>query len=219
MIQLDEIAWAALLATAQSKKVYISGNILRLIDDEGRPEYEEYIKRAQAKDAEKQKQRLEVSKSAQEEKKELERAHSKNTELMTQLQTALDRAKKAKEQAEDAREQSDTHRREAEEARILAEKAKATAETDLDFMQKQTQFELMGNIVRVALWVIAGVGITTTMMYATALFGPTASTGDTTLLGNTWSNMFGILLTNSFSIIGTIMGVKYATENRGGSES
>lgn len=38
---------------------------------------------------------------------------------------------------------------------------------------------------------------------------------DTTLLGNTWSNMFGILLTNSFSIIGTIMGVKYASEGSG----
>ena len=35
---------------------------------------------------------------------------------------------------------------------------------------------------------------------------------DTTILGNAWSNLFGILLTNSFSIIGTIMGVKYATE-------
>ena len=45
-------------------------------------------------------------------------------------------------------------------------------------------------------------------MYITALL----SGVDTTLLGNAWSNMFGILLTNSFSIIGTIMGVKYATE-------
>jgi hypothetical protein len=35
---------------------------------------------------------------------------------------------------------------------------------------------------------------------------------DTVLLGSTWSNMFSILLTNSFSIIGTIMGVKYASE-------
>jgi Fe2+ transport system protein B len=217
MIQIDKGTWDALISTAKSKKVYISGNILRLIDDEGSPAYKEYIKKAQAKDAEKQKQRLEVSKAAQEEKKELEEAHNKNTELMERVQAALSKAEEAKEQAEDAREQSDVHRREAEEARILAEKAKATAETDLDFMQKQTQFELMGNIVRVALWVIAGVGITTTMMYATALFGPAASTGDTTLLGNTWSNMFGILLTNSFSIIGTIMGVKYATENRGDS--
>lgn len=37
---------------------------------------------------------------------------------------------------------------------------------------------------------------------------------NTVLLGSTWSNMFSILLTNSFSIIGTIMGVKYASEER-----
>ena len=36
---------------------------------------------------------------------------------------------------------------------------------------------------------------------------------DTALLGNTWSSLLGILLTNSFSIIGTIMGVKYASES------
>ncbi len=35
---------------------------------------------------------------------------------------------------------------------------------------------------------------------------------ESTFLGSTWSNMFSILLTNSFSIIGTIMGVKYASE-------
>ena len=31
-------------------------------------------------------------------------------------------------------------------------------------------------------------------------------------IGSVWGNMFGILLTNAFSIIGTIMGVKYASE-------
>jgi len=28
---------------------------------------------------------------------------------------------------------------------------------------------------------------------------------DTDIIGSTWSNMFGILLTNSFSIVGTIL--------------
>ena len=37
---------------------------------------------------------------------------------------------------------------------------------------------------------------------------------DTQMIGSTWSNMFGILLTNAFSIVGTIMGVKYASENK-----
>jgi hypothetical protein len=33
---------------------------------------------------------------------------------------------------------------------------------------------------------------------------------DSKIIESTWSNLFGILLTNSFSIIGTIMGVKHA---------
>ena len=79
---------------------------------------------------------------------------------------------------------------------------------DLDTLQKRTQFELMGRIVKVALMVIVGVGLLTT-----ALFTYTLITGqENPILESTWSNLFGILLTNSFSIIGTIMGVKYATE-------
>jgi len=36
---------------------------------------------------------------------------------------------------------------------------------------------------------------------------------ETQIIGSTWSNMFGILLTNAFSIVGTIMGVKYANDS------
>jgi hypothetical protein len=97
----------------------------------------------------------------------------------------------------------------SEEARIDAERAKENAENDLDIMQKKGQFELISTIVKVALYVIAGVGLVTTALYLTAMF-----TGkDTQIIGSTWSNMFGILLTNAFSIIGTIMGVKYASES------
>jgi hypothetical protein len=53
-----------------------------------------------------------------------------------------------------------------------------------------------------------GVGVVTTIMYGVALFAG----ADTQIIGSTWSNMFGILLTNAFSIVGTIMGVKYASE-------
>jgi len=45
-------------------------------------------------------------------------------------------------------------------------------------------------------------------MYGIALF----TEKDTQIIGSTWANMFGILLTNAFSIIGTIMGVKYASK-------
>jgi hypothetical protein len=37
---------------------------------------------------------------------------------------------------------------------------------------------------------------------------------ETQVIGSTWSNMFGILLTNAFSIVGTIMGVKYASDKK-----
>jgi hypothetical protein len=38
------------------------------------------------------------------------------------------------------------------------------------------------------------------------------SNHDTQIIGSTWSNMFSVLLTNEFSIVGTIMGIKYATQ-------
>jgi len=55
---------------------------------------------------------------------------------------------------------------------------------------------------------IVGVGIITSLMYGVSLMVGS----DTQIIGSTWSNMFGILLTNAFSIVGTIMGVKYASE-------
>ena len=81
---------------------------------------------------------------------------------------------------------------------------------DLELEQKKTQFELIGTIVKVALWIILGVGVTTTLIYVFALM----SGADTTNIFTTWSNIIGILLTNAFSIVGTIMGVKYASEKK-----
>jgi len=101
--------------------------------------------------------------------------------------------------------------KEAMIAKAEAEKLRDDAMEDLDTLQKRTQFELIGKIVRVALIIIMGVGLITTV-----LFGYTLMTGqENPILESTWSNLFGILLTNSFSIIGTIMGVKYATEGKG----
>ena len=97
-----------------------------------------------------------------------------------------------------------------EKARIEAETAKQNAENDLDLLQKKNQSELISLIVRVALWIIIGVGFMTTAVYVfTMLMGK-----DTQVISAAWSNMFGILLTNAFSIVGTIMGIKYATENK-----
>jgi methyl-accepting chemotaxis protein len=88
---------------------------------------------------------------------------------------------------------------------------KNAALNDLDIVMKKSQSELIKVIVKVALSVIIGVGVITTMLYWMAMV-----TGkDTQIIGSTWSNMFSVLLTNAFSIVGTIMGIKYATQDDG----
>jgi hypothetical protein len=85
---------------------------------------------------------------------------------------------------------------------------KNAALNDLDIIIKKGQSELIKVIVKVALSVIVGVGVVTTILYWMAII-----TGkDTQIIGSTWSNMFSVLLTNAFSIVGTIMGIKYATQ-------
>ena len=98
----------------------------------------------------------------------------------------------------------------SEQSRLESEDAKTNALNDLNILQKKNQTELISTIVRVALYIIVGVGIVTTGVYVfTLVMGK-----DTQVIGAAWSNIFGILLTNAFSIVGTIMGIKYATENK-----
>jgi methyl-accepting chemotaxis protein len=86
---------------------------------------------------------------------------------------------------------------------------KNAALNDLDVLMKKSQSELIKIIVRVALAVIIGVGVVTTILYWVAII----TKQDTQIIGSTWSNMFSVLLTNAFSIVGTIMGIKYATQD------
>ena len=90
-----------------------------------------------------------------------------------------------------------------------AEKSKESVANDLDLLQKKTQYHLIETIVKVSLWIVCLVGIITTAMFGLTLFMGM----ENKIVESMWSNMFGILLTNSFSIIGTIMGVKYASES------
>jgi methyl-accepting chemotaxis protein len=85
---------------------------------------------------------------------------------------------------------------------------KNAALNDLDAVIKKGQSELIKTIVKVALAVIVGVGFVTTLLYWMAII----TNRDTQIIGSTWSNMFSVLLTNAFSIVGTIMGIKYATQ-------
>lgn len=88
------------------------------------------------------------------------------------------------------------------------EKEKDAALNDLDVIIKKGQSELIKVIVKCALAVIIGVGVVTTTLYWAAI----VTNKETQIIGSTWSNMFSVLLTNAFSIVGTIMGIKYATQ-------
>jgi hypothetical protein len=184
---IDKVMRDALLGLTK-KKVYLEGNILKVIKPEsGDPEFDQYLQDCKKRDVDSRKKRLEVTKQVQSQNTELIAAQKENERVNKQLTKALDEAKASKDEAEKLRDE---------------------AVDDLDALQKRTQFELMSQIVKVALYVIVGVGALTTALYVFVL-----SMGmDAKIVESTWSNLFGILLTNSFSIIGTIMGVKYANE-------
>jgi len=186
-----------LLTLAKEKKIYLEGNILKVLEAEkDDKELVDYLKTCKDRDVTSRKKRLQVTKQVQSQNKDLVAKQKENDTLMVDLQEALEEAKKAEQLAESLRKE--------------AEQGKEKALEDLDLMQKKKQFQLIGKIVQVALWVILGVGIITTVLFAYTL----VSGQENPILESTWSNLFGILLTNSFSIVGTIMGVKYATENK-----
>jgi len=182
-MKIDKVTKQGLLELYKTRKISLEGNILKVIVQDGDDEFNKYIVDAIERDKETRRKRLEITKQVQEQNAALIKSQEANDQLMAELKTALD----------------------------MAEASKQAALSDLDVLQKKTQTELIGTIVKVALYVILGVGVVTTALYLVAMF-----TGrDTQIIGSTWSNMFGILLTNAFSIVGTIMGVKYASEKNG----
>ena len=186
-----------LLSVQKAKRITLEGNILKILEaDEDDKDFLKYIKDSLEKDKESRRRRLEITKQVQEQNKNLLASQEENERITEELKVALNIAEEEKIKAE------------ASKAEAVI--AKDAALNDLDIAQKRSQFELIGTIVRVALYVIIGVGFTTTFMYAVAL----VTKSDTQIIGSTWSNMFGILLTNAFSIVGTIMGVKYASEKK-----
>jgi hypothetical protein len=183
-----------LLDIQTKNKIFLEGNLLKVIESDSEDEdFTKYIEEANIKDKEARKRRLDVTKQIQEHNKNLLTAQEENIKINEELRLALESAEEEKKKAELSKIEADT--------------AKDEALSDLDILQKKSETELIGRIIKVALVVIMGVGVITTLMYGIAIF-----TGqDTQIIGSTWSNMLGILLTNAFSIVGTIMGVKYAT--------
>lgn len=128
-------------------------------------------------------------------------ARRKRLEITRQVQAQNKELQEAQSKLHEALE-------EAERAKAVAENAKAIVEQDLSVLQKRTQFRLMHRIVNVSLGVVMSVGIMSTLVYLFAMW----SGNELERVGTVWSSLIGILLTNSFSILGTIMGVKYASE-------
>lgn len=224
MISLDKNTKKKLIEIYQTKNIGLEGNIIKLIDPENDEEFNNYLKQCIEKDSASRRKRLEITKKVQTQNSELSKLNDENLRIMTELQDTLESMKDQKSKIESQNEELIAWKNENEKmsadlreamrqsdiARVSAENAKAEAENNLDLIQKKTQFELINNIVKVALYVIIGVGTITTGIYVYSM----ALNVDTDIIGSTWSNMFGILLTNSFSIVGTILGVKYGTSNK-----
>jgi len=224
MIKLNKETKKELIELLNSKNITLEGNIVKLFDAEGDVEFEKYLKTCSEKDKDNRKKRLEITRQVQQQNRELTNLNSENEKIMVELQDTLKSVEDSKitfevqnrelnEWKQDNLSLTEELKNEmvkSESARVEAEKSKEVALNDLDLLQKKTQTELIGTIVKVALLVILSVGVITTGLYITAMF----TNKDTQIIGSTWSNMFGILLTNAFSIIGTIMGVKYASEKK-----
>jgi hypothetical protein len=222
MISFNKQTKQQLITLCKTRNICLEGNIIRVIDYSGDTEFEQYIKTCLDKDKEVRKKRLEITKQVQSKNNELIDLNKENERIMQELRSSLKSVEESrvnfeaqnkeltlwKEENEKISLELQQEMLKSEQARIEAENAKKTAENDLDVLQKRTQTQLIERIVKVSLGVIMTVGVITTLMYVIALFNDK----DTQMIGSTWSNMLGILLTNAFSIIGTIMGVKYASK-------
>jgi len=201
----------------------LEGNILRLFDIGGDEEFEKYINKCIESDKDTRRVRLSITKRIQSQNKELSELNDENKRILQELHHTLENVEQDKFTYEVQNRELNEWKLEnirlteelknemvkSEQARLTAETAKQNAENDLDIIQKRNQTELISIIVKVALWMIIGVGVVTTLVYLITL-----SMGkDTQVISAAWANMFGILLTNAFSIVGTIMGIKYASKD------
>ncbi len=223
MIKLDKQSKEQFIDLYNTKSIGLEGNILRLFDTENDEEFKSYIDTCIAKDKETRRIRLSVTKEVQTKNNELVDLNAENQRILEELQETLHEVEDTKLTYEVQNRELNEWKLEnirlteelknemvkSEQARLEAEKAKEHAENDLDLIQKKNQTELISIIVKVALWMIIGVGVITTGVYIFTM----AMGKDTQIISAAWANMFGILLTNAFSIVGTIMGIKYASKD------
>lgn len=224
MITPDKETRKQLIELQKQKDICLEGNILKLFKVNNDKEFETYLEYCNTKDKDARKKRIGITKQVQEQNIRLSHLVDENKKMMEDLQNKITEIEESKLTFEvqnreleewkkeniQLTERLQTEMMNAQSAKSEALKAKEMAENDLDLLQKKNQTELISTIVKVALYVIIGVGIITTGVYIfTLIMGK-----DTQVISSAWSNIFGILLTNAFSIVGTIMGIKYASENK-----
>lgn len=216
-VKLDKKTRDQLIELNKVNKICLEGTILKIIDPDGDPEFEAYIKEAIDKDKEIRCKRLDVTKQVQIQNNDLVKWKKENERVNEELKIALTEAEEsneamllAKQQAEDALKETEKARLEAVAAKHEAEQSKNSAVNDLEILQKKSQFEMIGDIVNVSLKIIIGVGVVVTIVYLITLFAGLK----TDVISSAWVNVMSILLTNAFSIIGTLMGVKTMSEKK-----
>ena len=223
MIKFNASIKKQLIDLYNEKEIGLEGNILKLIElDDIDTEFNDYINTCIENDRETRVKRLEITKKVQQQNTELTELDKENKKILKELKSTLESVEESKRkivlQNQELIEGKEENERitkilqeemeRTEQAKIEAENAKQIALNDLDILQRKTQTELMGRIVKVALGVIMFISIITTGMYVFSM----VINKEVDKIGPAWTNMFGILLTNAFSIVGTIMGVKYATK-------
>jgi len=176
MIKIDSNTKKTLMDLYTKKGIGLEGNITKLIDTENDEDFKNYLKDCETKDGDKRKKRLEMTKKIQKQNEELVTLNEKNEKMMEDLQNKITEIEESKLTFEvqnrelnewkkenlELTEKLQTEMMKAEKARVDAEAAKQNAENDLDLLQKKTQNELISTIVKVALWVIMGVGVVNT---------------------------------------------------------
>ena len=176
---LDKNTKKQLIDLLKTKNIGLEGNIVKLIDTDGDEEFAAYLKQCTDKDVAARRKRLEMTKQVQTQNAELTKLNEANQKMMEELQETLKNVEESKltfevqnrelnewkQESLRLTEELQTEMVKSEQARVAAENAKNEAENNLDLIQKKTQFELINNIVRVALYVIIGVGTITTGIY------------------------------------------------------
>jgi hypothetical protein len=173
MIKFTPEIQKELITLSETKNLFLEGNIVKVINSNGDDNFKEYLTKCVERDTANRKKRLDITKQIQTQNKDLSNLNAENQKILEELQSTLKEVEDSKMtfevqnrelnewKADNIRltEELTVEMVKSEKARIDAENAKNSAENDLDVLQKKTQFELINTIVRIALFVIVGVGL------------------------------------------------------------